>query len=75
MARPRETLSSNPAAGQDGREARTIGRMAAISNSKAMAGSPDADAAIARNVSQSCAWPLCFLAAVISKTMKDNQHV
>jgi hypothetical protein len=44
--------------GDDGSNARTIGRMDAIQNPKTMAGSPDADVAtiVAASVRQSCAW-------------------
>jgi hypothetical protein len=50
--------SSNPAAGRNGQDARTIGRMDAIRNIKTMAGSLDAETAI--SVSQSCAWSFRF---------------
>jgi len=39
------TSSSNPAAGRNGQDARTIGRMDAIRNIKTMAGSPGAASA------------------------------
>jgi hypothetical protein len=43
------TSSSNPAAGRNGQDARTIGRMDAIRNIKTMAGSPGAESATYRN--------------------------
>jgi hypothetical protein len=62
LKRPRGVSSSNPAAGRNGQDARTIGRMDAIRNIKTMAGSPGAEAAkLSRfNVSQSCAWSFRF---------------
>ncbi|WP_292617765.1 hypothetical protein, partial [Nitrobacter sp. 62-23] len=47
--------------GDDGSNARTIGRMDAIQNLKTMAGSPDADVAtiVAASVPPFCAWFLC----------------
>jgi hypothetical protein len=41
--------SSNPAAGRNGQDARTIGRMDAIRNIKTMAGSLDAETAKLRD--------------------------
>jgi hypothetical protein len=60
----RQTSSSNPAAGR-GKMPVTTERMDAIRNTKTMAGSPDADLAIAISVPQSCAWSLCFGGTVL----------
>jgi hypothetical protein len=54
----------------------TIGRMDAITNTKAMAGSPDADFAVpADSFLPSCAWLLCFARHVLREPMKETQDV
>jgi hypothetical protein len=69
---------------QDDRFARTIGRMDAIQDTRAMAGSPDAGfadmlrhaASAADSVPPSCAWLSCFEASTpAEEPMKENHHV
>jgi hypothetical protein len=65
--------SSNPAAGRDGQDARTIERMDAIRNMKTMAGSPDAEF---RTASRNLAHGFCVSGAhAFADHMKEDTNV